>query len=199
VLRALESLRTPWLANVMQTLHALGSQWTLRALTWGTVAALIVFKRWRHLFVFLGARVVGHALAANAALLLARPRPVGIDVIGIWDGFSHPSGAVSALATTLVGITYSDVSAGQARNRAKWGTGALLGCLGLARMYLGVDHPTDILAGVIGGVTVPLVAFRLITPNDVFPSITGAPAPPILRLTSGEPTRSEPHSRSNSG
>jgi len=39
----------------------------------------------------------------------------------------------------------------------------------VARLYLAVDHPTDILAGLILGVGIPVVAFRVFAPNDVFP------------------------------
>ena len=39
----------------------------------------------------------------------------------------------------------------------------------LARLYLGVDHFSDVLVAAIIGVAVPLTAFRLLTPNDVFP------------------------------
>ncbi|MGH2637239.1 MAG: RIO1 family regulatory kinase/ATPase, partial [Actinomycetota bacterium] len=42
-----------------------------------------------------------------------------------------------------------------------------------ARTYLAVDHPPDLLVGVLIGVTVPIVAFRWITPNDVFPVTYG--------------------------
>jgi tRNA A-37 threonylcarbamoyl transferase component Bud32 len=36
-------------------------------------------------------------------------------------------------------------------------------------MYLSVDHPTDDLAAVILGAAIPVVAFRMFAPNDVFP------------------------------
>jgi tRNA A-37 threonylcarbamoyl transferase component Bud32 len=36
-------------------------------------------------------------------------------------------------------------------------------------MYLAIDHPTDDLAAIILGVTIPVIAFRFFTPNDVFP------------------------------
>ena len=36
-------------------------------------------------------------------------------------------------------------------------------------MYLGVDTPVDVLVGAAIGVTIPLLAFRWFTPNDVFP------------------------------
>src|SRR4029434_3293280 len=36
-------------------------------------------------------------------------------------------------------------------------------------VYLGVNSPTDVVIGAIIGVTIPLVAFRLLAPNEVFP------------------------------
>jgi tRNA A-37 threonylcarbamoyl transferase component Bud32 len=36
-------------------------------------------------------------------------------------------------------------------------------------MYLAVDHFPDLLTGVLIGMTVPIVVFRWVTPNDVFP------------------------------
>jgi tRNA A-37 threonylcarbamoyl transferase component Bud32 len=52
-------------------------------------------------------------------------------------------------------------------------SGILIGALGVSRIYLAVDHPSDVVIGVIIGVAVPLVAFRLLTPNDVFPVTFG--------------------------
>src|SRR5204863_1188392 len=45
----------------------------------------------------------------------------------------------------------------------------LLGLVAVGRMALGVEAPVDILVGVLIGVTIPLVAFRLFTPAEVFP------------------------------
>jgi len=39
----------------------------------------------------------------------------------------------------------------------------------LARAYLAVDNPSDLVASVILGVAVPVVAFRFFTPNEMFP------------------------------
>ena len=38
-------------------------------------------------------------------------------------------------------------------------------------MYLAVDHPSDVSGRVVLGVAIPLIAFRLFTPNEVFPVI----------------------------
>jgi tRNA A-37 threonylcarbamoyl transferase component Bud32 len=70
---------------------------------------------------------------------------------------------------TLVGIVYTLVPAGRARSIAKWAAAATLFVFAFARLYEAVDHPTDILSGLILGVGIPVVAFRVFTPNEVFP------------------------------
>ena len=56
-----------------------------------------------------------------------------------------------------------------AREIAKWFGFAVVAIVAFARLYLGVDHPFDVLAGVVLGVAIPLLAFRFFTPNEVFP------------------------------
>ena len=70
-------LRTDALTDVMQTAHALGSRWTIRVLFWSTVLVLLVFRRFRHLFVFVGAVVGVIALSSLLAYLFMRPAPLG--------------------------------------------------------------------------------------------------------------------------
>jgi tRNA A-37 threonylcarbamoyl transferase component Bud32 len=41
--------------------------------------------------------------------------------------------------------------------------------VGFARLYLGVDHATDIVMGAVFGVAVAVASFRLFVPNDLFP------------------------------
>ena len=45
----------------------------------------------------------------------------------------------------------------------------LIAVFGLARLYLAVDHPDDVLFGVALAVAVPVAAFRYFTPNESFP------------------------------
>ena len=45
--------------------------------------------------------------------------------------------------------------------------------VGLSRMRLGVDAPTDVLLGAILGVTVPLLGLRLFAPEESFPVVYG--------------------------
>jgi hypothetical protein len=92
-----------------------------------------------------------------------------VRVISGWEGFSFPGPPVAALAVTLVGMVDALLPSGRPRSRGKWAVGGVLFVLGVARLYLAVEHPTDLLAAVILGVAVPVVAFRFFTPNEVFP------------------------------
>ena len=167
--RWLVEVRTPWLTDVALVVNGVAAVWTIRALRWFTIAVLVGFRRWRHLFVFLGAIVVTEVLVYLMAQVIGRERPFGIEILAGWQGFAMPSQPMAGLAVTLVGINYALIPHGPIRSRAKWVTGAILVVLAFTRVYLGVEHPTDAAFGAIFGVAVGLTAFRWLTPNDVFP------------------------------
>ena len=172
-LRWMVELRSDPLTSAAQSLDALGSTWTIFAIRWAVVLALLVLKRFRHLFVALASLLLGAWITSGVAITIARPRPFGIEILSSWHGGSHPSRPVAALAGTLIGVCYTLVVPGRPRTIAKWITGAVILVFGLARLYLGVDHPSDVIVGVVLGVTIPLVAFRLFCPNEVFPVTYG--------------------------
>ncbi len=169
ILQWIEGLRSDALTPVMLDLHALGSEWTVRGLRWGTLLALLVLRRFRHLVVFLGVTLVVTAVTATSSLVVGRLRPLEVEIIGGWDGYSHPSAPVVALGLSLMGILYTLVPGGVWRNRAKWVAGLPIVALAVARLYLGVDHPSDIFVAAVLGMAIPVVAFRLLTPSETFP------------------------------
>jgi tRNA A-37 threonylcarbamoyl transferase component Bud32/membrane-associated phospholipid phosphatase len=162
-------LRTPLLTDVLQPLHALGSRWTIRVLFWVTVLALVVLRRYRHLFVFLGVTLTVTAASSLFAYTFLWPRPLGVEIIGDWTGYAHPSRPVAVLTATLMGMLYSLVPKGRVRHLGKAVLAALVLALSVSLLYLGVNGLSDVVIGAVIGVTIPLVAFRLITPNEVFP------------------------------
>jgi membrane-associated phospholipid phosphatase len=77
------------------------------------------------------------------------------------------------------------VPEGRWRNTGKWVVTGLVALVGVSRVALGPDAPTDVLVGASVGVTLPLLAFRWFTPSQVFPiGYRGAAAP---TWTSGGP------------
>jgi len=162
-------LRTLVLTDVMQGVHALGSLWTIRVLFWATMLVLLLTRRFRHLFVFLGAVVGVIALSSLLAYLFMRPRPLGVEILGDWTDAAFPSHPVAVFTATVVGMLYSLAPQGRLRQLGKLIIAVLVTALSISLVYLGVNSPTDVLIGAIIGVTIPLVAFRLLAPNEVFP------------------------------
>jgi serine/threonine-protein kinase RIO1/membrane-associated phospholipid phosphatase len=161
--------RTSWLTDVMRALDGVDSRWPLRIARWSTIIVLIAFRRWRHLLVFLGVLIGVEFLTFQMMTFIGRPRPFGVEILTDWDGFSMPSRPIASLAVTLFAMSYALVPAGRQRWATKWAAAIVIALVWIARTYLAVDHLSDLILGVLVGITVPVVAFRLWTPNDVFP------------------------------
>ncbi len=168
VLRWLQDQRDDFLTRLADVGHALGSQWFIRPLRWLTMAILIFYRRWRHFFGFLIVLVIVASVVNGLEVAIARPRPT-VDVIGPWAGYSHPSGPVAGLSVTLALMGMTLLPKG--RWRSHWFTGSeiVVVVLGLSRLYLGVDHPSDGWAAALLGFAVPVVFFKLFVPESVFP------------------------------
>jgi len=168
-LQAIGELRSPGLTRVAEAAGVLAVTPAMHVLWLTNIAVLVVCRRWRHLFVLIGVGLLVVNIAATAASTLQRPRPVEVEVLGPWAGFSMPSLPMTVLSALLVSSLYTLVPAGRRRTIGKWVVCGLVLVTGLSRLYLAQDHPTDVLAGVILGVAIPLAAFRLLTPNEVYP------------------------------
>jgi membrane-associated phospholipid phosphatase len=162
-------LRSPWLTRVIREAALAGSWGATRALVWGTFVSLLVFKRFRHLIVYFVVINVTFYLVAMLSAGLKRPRPFGVAILGTWNGYALPSIQITLLAASLVTVLYTQVPEGRWRQTGKWAAAAIVAIAAVARIYLGADAPTDVLLGAALGVTIPLLAFRFITPNSVFP------------------------------
>src|SRR3954471_5660129 len=169
ILQAIAGIRTPTLTRVAEVAGVLASSHAIYVLWLANLLLLIAIRRWRHLFVAICVGLVVVQVGGLMAGTLQRPRPYEVEILGPWAGFSMPSLPVTVLATYLVTSVYSLVPAGRYRTIGKWVVCALLAITALSRLYLAQDHPTDIAAGIILGVAVPLAAFPLLTPNDVYP------------------------------
>ena len=167
VLQQVVRLRTPWLTDIATAIDRLATGWAFTVVAVVMIVLQMAFRRWRHLFTFLLSIVLVELIGSSLYDAFSRPRPYGVTAIGRWAGYSLPSPPVGMLAAVLVGVAYTLVPAGRPRRRAKVIIALLLAMLAGARLYLGVDHPSDILVGLALGVAIPLAGFRLFTPNDV--------------------------------
>jgi tRNA A-37 threonylcarbamoyl transferase component Bud32/membrane-associated phospholipid phosphatase len=170
VVRWLAGLDAPGLEGLWRALAAICSWWVLNGLALALVLALLVLKRFRQLIVFF---VVGNVMVVVAEAMVAaiaqRPRPFGVVIQAGWGGWALPSLQIAVFAAVLVTILYTLVPEGRWRNTGKWVATGLVALAALGRVALGAEAPTDVLVGAALGVTLPLLAFRLFVPNEVFP------------------------------
>jgi tRNA A-37 threonylcarbamoyl transferase component Bud32/membrane-associated phospholipid phosphatase len=170
VVQWLSRLQAPGLVGAWRGLAVISSWWVINGLLAGLLVALLVLRRFRHLIVVLVlAQLLTLVVQAWLPPIARRPRPFGVVIGASWGGWGMPSLQVTLFAALLVGILYSMVPEGRWRNTGKWVAAGLVTLTALGRIALGADAPTDVLVAAAIGVTLPLVAFRLFAPNEVFP------------------------------
>ena len=169
VLRAFAGVRTGWLTDVMSGVQRMGSGWWVSVVAAGLILALLIFKRWRHVFTLIGAIALLEIVGGLVYEGFSRPRPFDVAIIGRWGGFSMPAAPVAVVTFIGLAIAYGLVVAGRPRTIAKAVLAAVVAVFAVAELYLAVYHLTDILFGVALAVAFVVVAFRFFTPNDVFP------------------------------
>jgi membrane-associated phospholipid phosphatase len=148
----LAGVNAPGLLPTMRTVAELSSWPAVNVLLWGLLLTLLILL-----------------IQYEVAPLVQRSRPFGVEFRTDWTAWALPSELVAALVVTLMGLVYGLVPEGRWRQRGKWIATGLVAMVGLARVYLGVEAPTDVLVAVAVGVAVSLLGFRLFTPNEIFP------------------------------
>ena len=169
VLEGIAAIRTPWLTRVAKVVEAPATAWGIQTIWLVNLIVLVAWRRWRHLIVWIGVGLVVGNLCLTLAQLSGRPRPFGIVILGYWSGYAMPSVPMAVLAAFLISSLYALVPAGNLRQHLKPVLAAVLVLVALARLYLAQESPSDALIGVVIGVTLALLAFRVFVPNDVFP------------------------------
>jgi membrane-associated phospholipid phosphatase/tRNA A-37 threonylcarbamoyl transferase component Bud32 len=169
MVRWLAGLDAPGLEGIWRALAFLASWWVINTVGFGLVLALLALRRFRHLIL---AVIVAQLLTMISENVLGsnahRPRPFGVVIGTSWGGWALPS-PVMELAATLVVVLYTLVPQGRWRQRGKWVAAGVVTLVGLGRVALGAEAPTDVLVGAAIGVAIPLALFRRFAPNEVFP------------------------------
>lgn len=169
VLRQFARLRTDLLTDIASPIGRIGIGWAVPATAAALILALMVLRRWRHVFTFVGSLAVAEVVVAIAYEGFARPRPYDVIIIGPWRSFSFPDAPAAFVTFVAIGIVYGLVVAGRPRTIAKTAATAVVAVCVASQMYLGTYHPFDALVGVALAAAFGINAFRFFTPNEVFP------------------------------
>lgn len=152
VTRFVFAFRQFWLTKIMFLLTALGSQ----AIIFGSVLIVIFLtlrKHRRETFIFSILLLMGATTTFILKILLKVPRP-HISALVIENSYSYPSG--HALNSLLFYGAISYFIYHFTKNKtislliSALAT-VLIFFIGVSRIYLGVHHPSDVLAGYIAG------------------------------------------------
>ena len=169
ILQVVEDLRIGPVTSAAEAAQHLGSPWVARVVAWGALAVLLATRRFQHLVAYLLVVLAVTAAVQADAVALGRMRPVEIEVLGDWSGYAHPSAPIAGFAVILTAALCALVPAGSWRRRGAAAVAVLIAALAASRLYLGVDHPSDVFAALAIGVALPVVGFRIALPDDVAP------------------------------
>ena len=169
LMRPLIDRRTDGLTSFAREEQRMGLHWLIPIVGWPAIVAMVVSRRWRHLLVFFASAIIVTVVADLLAWSIERPRPFGVEILGEWGGWAHPSTPTATLTAILVGSCAMAIPPGRWRRLGYAVTAVIIFVFGTAQVYLGVDHPTDVLFAVILGSAVPLILLRLIVPEAAFP------------------------------
>jgi membrane-associated phospholipid phosphatase/tRNA A-37 threonylcarbamoyl transferase component Bud32 len=160
------------MTSIMKAVSLLGSLWFIRPLRWATILTLALFRRWRALIGVAIAFITVDALQRVLSENIGRTRPL-VEIIGNWAGYSHPSRPAALLAVTVVVAGFALLPSGRWRAVWFWASAVLVALLAVSLVYLGTDHPSDVVIGWLIGPVVGVLVFRWVAPESIFPVTYG--------------------------
>ncbi|WP_338466013.1 phosphatase PAP2 family protein [Novosphingobium sp. ZN18A2] len=153
-----------WLPDVMLSLTALGGVLLRNLLALAAAAGLMIGRRTREAAWFAGTFGSAWIVDWLLKIAIARPRPEIVPHLTHATGMSFPSGHSfnSAAIYLAMALTFGALSQ-RRRIRVLLVAGAftLSSAIALSRVWLGVHHPTDVIAGWLGGTGWALFAYAL--------------------------------------
>ncbi len=160
--------RQSWLTPTARAINRVGTQYVVPVVGWIAIAGALVTKRIRHAVLVVASLSVTAGVATLVGTRIERPRPVGVEIIGHWEGFAQPSRPTALLGCV---VTVAILTLVPYEHRRWWYRSAIVAVtvFGLSQVYVAVDHPSDVTAGATLGVVVALVLFRTVAPERAFP------------------------------
>jgi membrane-associated phospholipid phosphatase len=158
--------RTPWLDDVTADLTKVANTSGVVVVAIAVEIVLLLRRHARAACVVVVGLAVELASFLTVNALIARPRPHVPKLDSVPTTTSFPSGHIAATLTlyVLIALCVVHFSRSTAWHRVAWVVAVVLPVLvGFARVYRGMHHVTDVLAGVllgIGSVTTGLVVVQ---------------------------------------
>ena len=127
----------------------------------------MMFRRTRKLGICMFGAIACGAIITNFVLkdIIARPRPfIASETYKLWweaagavleDGFSFPSGHATATMAAMTAVFLC------CNKKYSWLSFILVAFMGMARNYLMVHYPSDILGGIISGLIGAVIAYYI--------------------------------------
>ncbi|MFB7949969.1 diacylglycerol kinase family protein [Kitasatospora phosalacinea] len=178
--------RTPALTTASAWLSALAFTPAVVAVTAAAAALLLIRHRWRAAVLLAGAVALQAALFVTAAHLVDRARPDVVRLDGALPTSSFPSGHVGAATALYGGLGLLALHL----LRGRWRVLPVLLCalawtvpvlVAASRLYRGMHHPTDVVAGLLNGAAALwVVAHALPARAPRTPVVPATPRPAAL-------------------
>ncbi len=159
-----QPLGSPKLQSIMRDITALGSGTVLTAFTLCIVLYHTLRREWK-LAAFLAVTILlGWLTMEGLKLLFQRERPTVVPHLMVEKSLSLPSG--HTMMSTAIFFLIAGVYSSRSRSRkVTWFAFTLASLLaltiGYTRIFLGVHHPSDVLAGWLLGLAWSLLALML--------------------------------------
>jgi undecaprenyl-diphosphatase len=155
---------SPRFVGAVRDFTALGSGTVLSLLVITVSMYYLLQGRWRTGLFLLVTSTLGWGLMEWTKDTYARPRPTIVPHLVVESSYSFPSG--HAKMSAVIYLTLGALLAGNSQRRSVrifWISLAIVLTLiiGCSRVYLGVHHPSDVLAGWFAGAAWAMFAFLL--------------------------------------
>ena len=116
-MRPIVENRLGWLTTLMELTNRWMIPWGTMIVGWVTILGGLAAKRIRHVLLFLASLSISAAVATVVASKIGRPRPLGVDSLGDWEGFAQPSRPITLLTVTLMAAGMTLIVGGKPRRR----------------------------------------------------------------------------------
>jgi membrane-associated phospholipid phosphatase len=188
--RWMDDVRAAPITWVFRFLNVLGGGIVTIPIRTVATVALAARRRWRAMSAFVITWVAAEVILTWAKMYFHRDRPPGPLVATV--GFSFPSGHAVAAAATAAALVLAFFRPGPTRRRWEWIAIGFSFVMAFSRVYLYAHWFSDVVAGVLLGSGIALLAAAVVTEiRDVVFRRRGLPIPPPGGWMPGDIARTE--------